>query len=85
LVGKSPRAVSFETASEWASKNGYNYIETSAKSGQNVPEAFHRLCTDILVKREKPAGIPKIGYQERKTIKPKQDDSKNYSCGCTIL
>ena len=85
LVGKTPRAVSFEMASEFANKNGYHYIETSAKSGQNVPEAFQKLCADILQKREKPAGGPQITYQEKKTVKPSKVTEGSYACGCTIL
>ena len=44
----SKRAVSFEEASEYAKKHGMKYIEVSAKTGENVVEAFLSLCTDTL-------------------------------------
>ncbi len=45
---ESERAVTFEEAAEVAKKLGIAYIETSAKTGQNVAEVFERLTMEIL-------------------------------------
>ena len=39
-VDNDNREVSFEEGSEYAKKKGYNFYETSAKTGQNVKNAF---------------------------------------------
>ena len=47
------RIVSFEQASEFAASSGMSYIETSAKTGYNVKEAFEGLAKFILQQRMK--------------------------------
>lgn len=46
--GESQRQVTKEEAEEWARKNGVlEYVETSAKSGENVEMAFGRVAERI--------------------------------------
>ncbi|KAJ9132602.1 Rab GTPase family protein [Pleurostoma richardsiae] len=46
--GENKREVTREEASEWARRNGVlEYVETSAKSGENVEEAFMRVAERI--------------------------------------
>jgi Ras-related protein Rab-2A len=44
------RQVSTEEAELWAKEEGLLFVEASAKSGQNVQEAFEEACSDILRK-----------------------------------
>jgi len=44
------REVSTEEAELWAKEEGLLFVEASAKSGQNVQEAFERATRDILAK-----------------------------------
>ena len=48
------RKVSFEQANEVARKYGMKYVETSAKTGENVLDGFLSLCTEILHKPMNP-------------------------------
>ena len=48
LVGDVGRAVESNMAEEFAVKNGSIYIETSAKTGENVDEAFTKLAQRIV-------------------------------------
>ena len=41
------REVSYETASSFAKENSMRYIETSAKTGENVNESFETLVPEI--------------------------------------
>ncbi|KAH3726743.1 ras-related protein Rab-39B-like [Dreissena polymorpha] len=43
----SERQVSYREAQQFAQMNGLKYIETSAKTGQNVEEAFQLLARDV--------------------------------------
>jgi Ras-related protein Rab-2A len=44
------REVPTEEAERWANEEGLLFVEASAKSGQNVQEAFERATRDILDK-----------------------------------
>lgn len=44
------REVPRETAELWAKEEGMLFIETSAKSGDNVDEAFRQAATDVVSK-----------------------------------
>ena len=49
--GENRREVTRQEAEEWARRNGVlQYVETSAKSGENVEDAFERATRDILEK-----------------------------------
>ena len=41
------RQVTYEEGSEYAKKKGYNFYETSAKTGQNVKEAFNDIFEQL--------------------------------------
>ncbi|KAG6810853.1 hypothetical protein H0H92_010068 [Tricholoma furcatifolium] len=47
---RSRREVPTEEAQLWAAEEGLLFVEASAKSGENVEEAFVRAATDILAK-----------------------------------
>ena len=51
--GKRKREVPTEEAALWAQEEGLLFVETSAKSGQNVELAFERATRDILEKVRK--------------------------------
>ena len=44
---EAKRQVSFEEATKYAAKNGFEYVETSAKKDINVQEAFKKLASNI--------------------------------------
>merc|ERR1711998_198605 len=46
-LGESQRQVTFEEASKFAEENGLIFIETSAKTGDNVEESFLRTARKI--------------------------------------
>ena len=48
--GKHRRQVTTEEAEAWAREEGLLFVETSAKSGRNVEDAFVRAACDILGK-----------------------------------
>ena len=48
--GKHRRQVTTEEAEAWAREEGLLFVEASAKSGQNVEDAFVRAACDILAK-----------------------------------
>lgn len=48
--GKHRRQVTTEEAEAWAREEGLLFVEASAKSGQNVEEAFVQAACDILAK-----------------------------------
>lgn len=47
---KRKREVSTDEAELWAKEEGLLFVEASAKSGENVEEAFERATRDILEK-----------------------------------
>ncbi len=42
------REVSYEEAKKLADKHGFNYFETSAKTGENVETVFESMGTKVL-------------------------------------
>lgn len=50
LSSKRKRLVSREEGVALAKKQGYHYFETSAKTGENVPEMFHTIFLDAVSK-----------------------------------
>ena len=46
-VESDKREVTYEEGSEYAKKKGYNFYETSAKTGQNVQEAFNDIFEQL--------------------------------------
>jgi hypothetical protein len=48
---KHKRAISYETAKAWADKEKIPYIETSAKDGTNINEAFMMLAEKIFAQK----------------------------------
>jgi small GTP-binding protein len=48
-VRSPPRQVSMQAAQEWAEARGCMYLETSAKTGQNVPEVFQGIGEELRV------------------------------------
>ena len=70
------RQVTYEEGSEYAKKKGYNFYETSAKTGQNVKEAFNDIFEQLYnvfeeeivgKKKYSPKGVPLTpGSQEKK-------------------
>lgn len=47
------REVTTEEAQIWAQEEGLLFVEASAKSGENVEDAFKQACRDILEKIRK--------------------------------
>ena len=68
------RKVSFETASEYAQKLNYPYIETSAKENSNVERIFFSILKEIL-KNEIPL-LNEINF----LLPPRFEFSKFYLC-----
>lgn len=52
-IGLARREVSTDEAAAWAESEGLLFVEASAKSGENVEEAFVRAARDILDKIER--------------------------------
>jgi small GTP-binding protein len=46
-INESERVITYEEGKEYASKKGYNFYETSAKTGQNVQEAFNDIFEQL--------------------------------------
>jgi len=72
----SKRVVPFDDAKELANKFGWKYIETSAKDGSNVKEAFTSLASQIL---------PGIRALETKVAQHQKLQSGGGGACCTIL
>ena len=67
----SERAVQRETAQNWARERGYDYMEVSAKTGENIELAFHNIATQLSTQHIHPTETPtKIS-----TEKPKSEGS----------
>ena len=58
----SEREVTYEEGKEYAQKHGYNFYETSAKTGENVKEAFNDIFEQLYKLNEEEI----IGQKERK-------------------
>ena len=44
------RQVTTEEAQQWADEEDLQFLEASAKSGENVDHAFEMVCRDIMTK-----------------------------------
>lgn len=60
------RAVTFESAVEYANKLGIPYIETSAKLGENVNEAFYSLIDMVRETHQSPTNRSKSTNLEKR-------------------
>ena len=83
------RAISKETAEQFAADNGMQYFETSAKSNINVREAFEQMIDQVY--KNKFAAGQKSSQEERGTIKLNgkteqaaavTQQEKKKGCGC---
>ncbi len=70
------RQVPSEVAQEYASQNGLCYIETSAKTGDNVEIAYVTLA-GLVLEKFSTCGIERLPPG---TVVPKPDQSKTYQC-----
>lgn len=52
------RAVMYKEGRQFAEQHGFRYMETSAKTGQNIEEAFQTMASDIYALVEK--GLIKV-------------------------
>ncbi|KAI1187860.1 P-loop containing nucleoside triphosphate hydrolase protein [Nemania serpens] len=86
------REVTFAEAQEWAQKNGVlQYVETSAKSGENVEAAFARVAERIFENinagkydlNDRRSGVkgPGPGTAAARGVKVSANDSKGSSAG----
>ncbi|KAH0788738.1 small GTP-binding protein [Histomonas meleagridis] len=48
---KNERVVSTKEAQEWADSNGYQYFETSAKTGEGIHDMFDSLSKELVQKK----------------------------------
>lgn len=72
----SQRAVTLSEAEMFASHQKMQYLETSAKTADNIKEAFVRVATNILSKGLKPSTPP----IDKSPLLPEQINSKNGCC-----
>ena len=72
----SQRAVTLTEAEAFASHQHMQYLETSAKGGDNVREAFVRVASDILSKGLKPSTPP----IDKSPLLPDSSNGSNKSC-----
>ena len=84
---ESKRQVSKEEASTFAKENGLVYIETSAKTAQNVDDAFIKTAQviyDKVVSGELDRSLVGVtgGSQPRVAQRPKNDGSNDGKCKC---
>jgi len=73
------RIVDQEVAKDFAQKNGLPYLESSAKSGVGVDDAFIALSKEIIKK-----GVDDTGLTDKDKIDLQKPDTKQSSC-CTII
>ncbi len=87
------REVTFAEAQEWAQKNGVlQYVETSAKSGENVEAAFMRVAERIFENinagkydlNDRRSGVkgPGPGTAATRGVKLSASDGKGSTAGC---
>jgi len=85
---ESERAVSYNEGDSFASKNGLFFLEVSAKSGDNVQEAFQKMIEMIHEKIK--SGVIATDHKDqrnfvvagfRSTPKEFQEKKKDYGCG----
>ncbi|CAH1401991.1 unnamed protein product [Nezara viridula] len=84
------RQVTFLEASKFAQENELMYLETSAKSGENVEEAFLKCCKTILAKIQNGELDPErigsgIQFGDSKARLLRQDKTrKQGDCFCSV-
>lgn len=84
------RQVTFLEASKFAQENELMYLETSAKSGENVEEAFLKCCKTILAKIQNGELDPErigsgIQFGDSKARLLRQDKTrKQADCFCSV-
>ncbi|KAI1388823.1 GTP-binding protein rab2 [Hypoxylon trugodes] len=85
------REVTHQEAEEWARRNGVlQYVETSAKSGENVEEAFMRVAERIFENinagkydlNDRRSGVKGPGPGGAKQVKLSADASRGIAGGC---
>lgn len=88
---KNEREVTREEAEEWARKNNVmEYVETSAKSGENVEKAFMRVAERIHQNiqagkydlNDRRSGVKGPGAGSKGQVRLSSDASKSSSGGC---
>lgn len=81
---KNERVVSYEEVSEFAEINGLKYIEASAKTYENVDEAFVGTAREILEKIESGEINPKneFGIKVGGEIEPPLRTRQGKESGC---
>ena len=67
--------MSVEEMESWAESQGVPIIETSAKSGQNVDEAFQKIAK-VVIENMKPEEI------QYDTVDIKVDEKQQEKCDC---
>jgi GTPase SAR1 family protein len=78
---ENSRKVEARVGKEYAENNGMDFIETSAKTNQNVNEAFTVISTNILSrvqgkrKESKPSTSPSVDIKKRR-------DESDKGCAC---
>jgi hypothetical protein len=78
--------VKYEVAKSFAEEKGLAYIETSAKTGESVPEAFALLAEKLLQEQMKLEEIDlNSGAPESHKLPQKPAKAASRECGCTIL
>ena len=78
------RQITEEEASDFSKRNNITYLETSAKSGDNVKEAFIRLASNVY-RSIKDGSIKPAKPPEEKTpvaVVSAEDIEKNKTCNC---
>lgn len=81
---KNERKISYEEANSFAESNGLKYIEASAKTYENVDEAFIGTAKEILEKIESKEINPKneFGIKVGGEIEPPLRTQQNHDSGC---
>lgn len=63
---ETDREVPYADGHNFASKSGYQFIEVSAKTGENITDAFHMITREILKYRE---SLPELKKKKKKDRK----------------
>uniref|UniRef100_A0A8H7TP77 Uncharacterized protein n=1 Tax=Bionectria ochroleuca TaxID=29856 RepID=A0A8H7TP77_BIOOC len=88
---KNEREVTREEAEEWAKRNGVmEYVETSAKSGENVEKAFMRVAERIYQNiqagkydlNDRRSGVKGPGAGNKGQVKVSNDPNQSNAGGC---
>jgi len=81
------RQVSTEEAQKWAAEEGLQFLEASAKSGENVDAAFELVCREIMnkIKAGVFEGSKSAGVKQSRTLDPRTSlelESTKSNRGC---